>query len=173
MNRLVLASTIVMLSNNAFGTVLIQNNFDGVADDIGPGFQLLDNDSGNGNAGLTGTFDPATGAVFTGTATGTPGNTGATGINNVALVSSIPAGTTAFTVVYDIASVANVSTIRSNGLFLGIITGTDANVTGTTGAALFNNDASASLGFRLLGGGATTIVRDGTTGGTEVLETLA
>ena len=171
MNKLFLAPAIAMLSTNAFGVVVIQNNFDGVADDIGPAFQLFSNGAGGAGGG---SFDPSTGVISTGT--GTSGtNTGATGINNVALVTTtstmpiIPMDATAITVVYDITSVAGVETIRSNGFFLGIATGTGA--TGTGSSALFNNDA-ASIGLRLFSNEAE-IVRDGTSGGVDTLSSGA
>ena len=170
MNKAFLASAVVMLSNNVFGTIIIQNNFDGVADDIGPAFQLLSNGAG----GATGTFDPSTGVISTGT--GTSGNnTGASGINNTSLA-TIPVGTTSFTVEYVIDSFANAATIRSNGFFLGVAT--DAGATVTTGDGLFNNTA-ASIGLNLLDppGGSPgvnegRIAGDGASGGTTNLESI-
>ena len=168
-NRLFLASTVVMLSNSAFGAVVFQNNFDGVADDIGPAFQRLSNGAGGAGGG---SFDPSTGVISTGT--GTSGtNTGATGINNVALVTTtstipIPADANEFTVVYVIDSVENVSTIRSNGFFLGVATG--ANATGTAGSALFNNTPSA-IGLNLFSASGR-IARDGASGGIATLQSI-
>ena len=158
MNKLFLAPAIAMLSTNAFGVVVIQNNFDGGAG-TGPALQLFSNGAGN----ATGTFDPSTGLVSTGIGTGNT-NTGATGINN-AVLTTIPMDATAITVVYDITSVAGVETIRSNGFFLGIATG--AGATGTGGSALFNNDA-ASIGLRLFSDDAD-IVRDGASGPVAIL----
>ena len=157
MNKAFLASAVVMLSNNVFGTVIIQNNFDGVADDIGPAFQLLT----NGASGGPGTFDPNTGLVTTsGTATN------ASGFNNVSL-QTVPVGTVELTAVFEISGATDFDAVRSNGFFLGLVTGTDAN--GTGGSALFNNDDASSIGLNLT---PNRIVRDGLSGGAQTLQTI-
>ena len=156
MNKAFLASAVVMLSNNVFGTVIIQNNFDGVADDIGPAFQLLT----NGASGGPGTFDPNTGLVTTsGTATN------ASGFNNVSL-QTVPVGTVELTAVFEISGVTDFDAVRSNGFFLGLVTGPDAN--GTDGDALFNNNDAASIGLNL-DDGSDRVLTDGLSGGASVL----
>jgi len=125
------------LSQASASTLLIDNNFDGVADDIGPAFQQLT----NGAAGGGGTADTDTGLINNGA-----GVTNATGFNNVSTVdvTSVP-DSIGFTVEFVIDSVVNADNIQSNGFFLGVVSGTDA--TGTAGTSLFNNNP-ASVGVR-------------------------
>ena len=160
MNKLLTTSALTILSNNLFGvtTVLIQNDFDSTTSgDIGPAFQLLSNGvDGNGS------FDPATGIV-----TNTASDTNASGFNNIA-VTTIPAGTTELTVTFEISGATNFSAIQSNGFFLGLVTGTDAN--GTAGSSLFNNNPS-SIGLNLFPNNAR-IARDGATGNASAVQTL-
>ena len=160
MSKLFLASAAVVFSNNVFGAVIIQNNFDGVADDVGPAFQTLSN-----SVGGAGTFDPTTGVV-----TNPAENTNATGFNNVALVTAIPAGTTEFTVTFAVSSVVNFGSVQSNGFFLGLVTGADA--TGTAGSALFNNNDAASMGLNL-DDGDDRVLTEGLSGGASVLANVA
>ena len=124
------AAAIVGSANAA---TLIENNFDGVADDIGPGFQKVDNGSGG-----AGTFEPATGTITTGT-----GTSSAVGFNNTALVDVTAGGATGFVATFEISSVGiNFGLdVNSNGYFFGIVSGTNA--TGTAGNSLYNNDPLA------------------------------
>ena len=172
----------VNVSAGTAGAPVIVNNFNGVADDIGPAFQLLTNGAGAGD----GSFDPATGVVTAGTGILGSGasDTNATGFNNDALATLDPT-TTVITATFDIESVTNFEFVRSNGFFLGLVTG--AGATGTDGSALYNNNGSSSVGLRLratLGDddadppvasftNQTQIVSDGEeTGGAQVLASI-
>lgn len=111
---------------------LIANNFDGVANDIGPAFQSLSNGVGTGGSG-----DPATGTITTGTGS----VNSARGLNNVSLV-TIPIGTTSITANFVVSSApAAVSNLIANGLFFGMVSGSNATSNVTTG--LYNNDPRA------------------------------
>ena len=164
MNKLITTSALVILSGNAFGAIiLIQNNFNGDnADDIGASLQFLTN--GVGAPDNPGSFDPNTGIVTTSVTE----STNASGFNSSALA-TIPAAATSFTVTYVIDSVTNYDNIRSNGFFLGVVTG--PNSTGTAGGALFNNNDANSIGLNL-DDGSDRIVRDGLSEGSQALENV-
>jgi len=53
-----------MASCSLYADIVIQNNFDGVADDTGPAFQLLTNGAQDG--GSLASFDATTGVVVVG-----------------------------------------------------------------------------------------------------------
>ena len=76
----------------------------------------------------------------------------------------IDPATTEFTATFVVDSVVNTEFIRSNGLFLGLVTdpetGTSA-ATGTTGGALFNNNQVGGLGLQFLDDNRFRLVRDG------------
>ena len=163
-----LGAFVLSAANASAGTIVISNNFDGVADPGETTFQLLTNDAPAG-----GSFDPATGVVEVG---GADGGTTATGFNNTALA-PVAADATSITATFNISSVDNVLFSRSNGFFLGLATG--AGATDPTGAGLFNNTA-ASVGLRFNSGTsntgaltATQVITEGAAGGATGLESLA
>ena len=164
-------AVVAVASCSLYADIVIENNFDGVADDVGPAFQLLDNAVG-GNAS---SFDATTGVVSI--AGGILGNgqaaTNAAGFNNVSLA---PLGTDveSITATFVISSVEDVLATRSNGFFLGLATG--AGATNPAGAGLFNNTA-ASVGLRFNSGNLPTtpltltqIITEGATGGVTSLQ---
>jgi hypothetical protein len=117
-------------------TVLIHNDFDGMADDIGPAFQEL----GNGNGGGSG--DPATGIVSSGRC---DSRDGAWGLNNVSMVDV--SGADGFTVEWVVDSFSgSLDDINHNGFFFGVVAGKCA--ADRTTDALFNNHPAA-IGIHL------------------------
>ena len=164
-------AVVAMSSCSLYADIVIENNFDGVADDVGPAFQLLDNAVG-GNAS---SFDATTGVVSI--AGGILGNgqaaTNAAGFNNVSLA-PLAADVESITATFVIDSVDNVLNTRSNGFFIGLATG--AGATDPSGAGLFNNTA-ASVGLRFNSGNlpttpltVTQIITEGATGGVTSLQ---
>ena len=148
---------LIIASSPLMAQIVIMNNFDGDdTNDVGPAFQQLTN--GVGEPDSPGTFDPATGVIINGMT-----STNATGFNNPSLVMIDPA-TTGFTATFVVDSVVNTEFIRSNGLFVGLVTdpetGTSA-ATGTTGAALFNNNQVGGLGLQFLDDNSFRLARDG------------
>ena len=148
---------LIIASSPLMAQIVIMNNFDGDdTNDVGPAFQQLTN--GVGEPDSPGTFDPATGVIINGMT-----STNATGFNNVSLVMIDPA-TTEFTATFVVDSAVNTEFIRSNGLFLGLVTdpetGTSA-ATGTTGSALFNNNLVGGLGLQFLDDNSFRLARDG------------
>ena len=135
-------AVVAMASCSLYADIVLENNFDGVADDTGPMFQLLDN-AVDGNAS---SFDATTGVVSI--AGGILGNgqaaTNAAGFNNVSLA-PLASDVESITATFVIDSVDNVLNTRSNGFFIGLATG--AGATDPSGAGLFNNTA-ASVGLR-------------------------
>ena len=166
-------AVVSMASCSLYADIVIENNFDGVADDTGPAFQLLDNAVG-GNAS---TFDATTGVVAV--AGGILGNgqnaTNAAGFNNVSLA-ALGADVESITATFVIDSVDGVLNSRSNGFFIGLATG--AGATDPTGTGLFNN-AAASVGLLFNSGNLpdtdlslTQIITEGETGGITSLQSL-
>ena len=164
-------AVVAVASCSLYADIVIENNFDGVADDVGPAFQLLDNAVG-GNAS---SFDATTGVVSI--AGGILGNgqaaTNAAGFNNVSLA-PLAADVESITATFVIDSVDNVLNTRSNGFFIGLATG--AGATDPSGAGLFNNTAAA-VGLRFNSGNLPTtpltltqIVTEGATGGVTSLQ---
>ena len=131
-------AVVSMASCSLYADIVIENNFDGVADDTGPAFQLLT----NGAQGGGGTFDADTGVVVVGG--NNNASTTATGFNNVSLA-PLAADVESITATFVIDSVDNVLFSRSNGFFIGLVTG--AGATDPSGAGLFNNTAEA-VGLR-------------------------
>ena len=132
--------------------IVISNNFDGTAG-TGPGLQLL------ANAGDS-TFDPTTGVVnVIGNLTNNgQSSTNAAGFNSVSLA-SLAMDVESITATFVIDSVDDVLFTRSNGFFLGLITGVagpNDNPTDSDGGGLFNNPGPASVGFRFLSGNLPT-----------------
>ena len=167
-------AVVAMASCSLYADIVISNNFDGMADDVGPGFQLLDNAVG-GNAS---SFDATTGVVSI--AGGILGNgqaaTNAAGFNNVSLA-PLAADVESITATFVIDSVDNVLNTRSNGFFIGLATG--AGATDATGAGLFNNTA-ASVGLRFNSNDQpdepltiAQIITEGATGGDTSLQDVA
>jgi hypothetical protein len=144
-------------------TVLIQNDFDGVADDIGPAFQELDNGQGSG-----GTAELATGVI----STATDSTTSNVGMNNSSTVDVT--SYTSFTVEWVVSSSTFVSEdsaaddITFNGWWFGI-----GDSTATNGDAIYAND-SGSIGIVLFsetGGGRPTSMSFVQDGGSTVAQT--
>ena len=157
---------LIIASSPLMAQIVIMNNFDGDdTNDVGPAFQTLTNGVVIDADPVPGTFDPATGVIINGTA-----STNATGFNNVSLVMIDPA-TTEFTATFVVDSVVNTEFIRSNGLFLGLVTDPEtepdggispgAGPTGTTGGALFNNNQVGGMGLQFLDDNSFRLVRDG------------
>ena len=146
-------AVVAMASCSLYADIVISNNFDGVADDTGPGFQLL------ANAGAS-TFDPNTGVanVIGNLTNNGQSSTNAAGFNSVSLA-PLAAGVQSITATFVIDSVDDVLFTRSNGFFLGLITGvagpTD-NPTDADGGGLFSNPGPASVGLRFNSGNTPT-----------------
>ena len=122
---------------------LIDHTFDGVANDTGPAFQQVANGIGTG-----GSSNLTSGVITVGNA-----DNSTYGFNNVATVDlgALDPSATGFRVTFEVASTtASVADLLNNGLFLGIVSGTNA--TGTGGASLWNNDPDA---FGYLAGSET------------------
>lgn len=121
-----LAIAFTVLTSHATAAVtLIDKTFDGNnTNDIGSAFQQLTNGVGTGGSSNT-----TTGVVTTGS-----GNVNSNyGFNNISLT-TIPVGTTSITATFVISSApASVSTLAANGLFFGIVSGTDATNNGSNG----------------------------------------
>ena len=134
-------AVVAMASCSLYADIVISNNFDGVADDVGPAFQLLSNNATSGS-----TFDTTTGVVSVVGAQNANGttSTNAAGFNNVTLA-PLAADVETITATFVISSVDNVLFSRSNGFFLGLATGAGATLPDSSG--LFNNTA-ASVGLR-------------------------
>ena len=134
-------AVVAMASCSLYADIIISNNFDGVADDVGPAFQLLSNNATSGS-----TFDDTTGVVSVVGALNMNGtnSTNAAGLNNDALA-PLAADVGSITATFVISSVDNVLFSRSNGFFLGLATGAGATL--PDGSGLFNNTA-ASVGLR-------------------------
>ena len=134
-------AVVAVASCSLYADIVIENNFDGVADDVGPGFQLLTNAATSGS-----TFDATTGVVSVAGAVQGNGqsSTNAAGFNNVSLA-ALGADVESITATFVISDVDNVLFSRSNGFFIGLATG--AGATDPSGAGLFNNTA-ASVGLR-------------------------
>ena len=114
-------------------TVLIDYTFDGVANDVGPAFQVVDNGVASGNA------NTLTGVISTGA------DTHNLGFNSAATVNlSTYAGFKATFVVDSMTLGVNVADLQANGLFFGVVSGTNA--TGTAGTSLWNNNPK-SFGY--------------------------
>ena len=105
-------AVVAVASCSLYADIVIENNFDGVADDVGPGFQLLT----NGAQGGGGTFDATTGVVVVGGNNNS--STTATGFNNVSLA-ALGADVESITATFVISDVDNVLFSRSNGFFIG------------------------------------------------------
>ena len=166
-------AVVAMASCSLYADIIISNNFDGVADDVGPAFQLLSNNATSGS-----TFDDTTGVVSVVGALNMNGtnSTNAAGFNNDALA-PLAADVGSITATFVISSVDNVLFSRSNGFFLGLATG--AGATDATGAGLFNNTA-ASVGLRFNSNDQpdepltiAQIITEGATGGDTSLQDVA
>ena len=154
-----------MASCSLYADIVIENNFDGVADDVGPAFQLLTNSPTAAHS-----FDATTGVVSVAGALQGNGqsSTNAAGFNNVSLA-PLAADVESITATFVISDVEDVVATRSNGFFIGLATGVGA--TDPSGAGLFNNTA-ASVGLRFNSGNLPTgdlsvaqIITEGATGG--------
>ena len=147
-------AVVAMSSCSLYADIVIANNFDGVADDTGPAFQLLTNSATSGS-----TFDATTGVVnVTGNLVngGLNASTNAAGFNSVSLA-PLAADVESITATFVIDSVDDVLFTRSNGFFLGLITGTATNnPTDPGGPGLFNNVGPASVGLRFNSGNTPT-----------------
>ena len=163
-------AVVAMSSCSLYADIVIENNFDGVADDVGPAFQSLTN--------AAGTFDATTGEVsVVGDIQGNgQSSTNAAGFNNVSLA-ALGADVESITATFVISSVEDVLATRSNGFFLGLATG--AGATDPSGAGLFNNTA-ASVGLRFNSGNepgtpllVTQVITEGAAGGATSLQDAA
>ena len=144
-------AVVSMASCSLYADIVISNNFDGVADDVGPAFQLLS------NAGAS-TFDPNTGVanVIGNLTNNGQSSTNAAGFNSVSLA-PLAANVQSITATFVIDSVDDVLFTRSNGFFLGLITGSAPNnPTDAGGPGLFNNVGPASVGLRFNSGNLPT-----------------
>ena len=144
-------AVVSMASCSLYADIVISNNFDGTAG-TGPGFQLLS------NAGAS-TFDPNTGVVnVIGNLTNSNASTNAAGFNSVSLA-PLAVDVESITATFVIDSVDDVLFTRSNGFFLGLITGVagpNDNPTDSDGGGLFSNPGPASVGLRFNSGNTPT-----------------
>jgi len=156
-----------LLAGNASATTLIDQTFDGVANDTGPAFQLIE----NGFNASTGSFNSTNGTITLGNE-----NLSAVGINSSSLVDV--STYTSFTATFDISSGSSDYTDRpgagDNGWFLGIVSG--ANATETDGAGLFNKGPDP-LGLGYVVGSDNyndhRIIQTGATNGSTVVDDSA
>lgn len=118
------------LSANA-ATTYLSNNFDGIANDIGPAFQEVN----NGNPTSQNTTDPATGLINF-TRSGSQPNIGFGSVSTMDL-----SGEQGFTITWDVTS-ATIADIRSNGWFFGV---TD----NTSSGSPWNSNSNDSFGVAL------------------------
>jgi hypothetical protein len=141
MKKILCMLGVCLMVGAASAEILIQNNFDGVANDIGPAFQVVDNGVGSGSADIT------TGVI----SVGPTGNNRNIGFNNVSTVDvTAVSGATGFTIEWVVDSFSgNTSDIAFNGWFFGVTANTTA--TGTGGTALWVNDPDA-VGITIIGG---------------------
>ena len=158
----------VFLSANVSADIVISDNFDGTAG-VGPALQLVT----NGVDGGGGSFNNGTGVVQAGGDTN--GSTSASGFNNAALV-TVPSDVVAIKANFEIDSVENLLFTRSNGFFVGLVTGTGA--TATNGSGLFNNNATNGIGLLFNSDNETDtaldetrVVSDGASDGVPVTQT--
>ena len=148
-------AVVAMASCSLYADIVISDNFDGTAG-TGPGLQLLTNSATSGS-----TFDATTGVVnVIGNLVngGVNASTNAAGFNSVSLA-PLAADVESITATFVIDSVDDVLFTRSNGFFLGLITGVagpNDNPTDSDGGGLFNNPGPASVGFRFLSGNLPT-----------------
>ena len=143
-------AVVSMASCSLYADIVISNNFDGTAG-TGPGLQLLS------NAGAS-TFDATTGVVnVIGNLTNNgQSSTNAAGFNSVSLA-PLAMDVESITATFVIDSVDDVLFTRSNGFFLGLITGSAPNnPTDAGGPGLFNNVGPASVGLRFNSGNLPT-----------------
>ena len=146
-------AVVSMASCSLYADIVISENFDGTAG-TGPGLQLLNNSATSGS-----TFDATTGVVnVIGNLAGSNASTNAAGFNSVSLA-PLAADVESITATFVIDSVDDVLFTRSNGFFLGLITGvagpTD-NPTDADGGGLFSNPGPASVGLRFNSGNTPT-----------------
>ena len=144
-------AVVSMASCSLYADIVISENFDGTAG-TGPGLQLLLNTG-------TSTFDNTTGVVnVIGNLAGSNASTNAAGFNSVSLA-PLAMDVESITATFVIDSVDDVLFTRSNGFFLGLITGvagpTD-NPTDADGGGLFSNPGPASVGLRFNSGNTPT-----------------
>ena len=144
-------AVVATASCSLYADIVISENFDGTAG-TGPGLQLLLNTG-------TSTFDNTTGVVnVIGNLAGSNASTNAAGFNSVSLA-PLAADVESITATFVIDSVDDVLFTRSNGFFLGLITGvagpTD-NPTDADGGGLFSNPGPASVGLRFNSGNTPT-----------------
>ena len=143
-------AVVAMASCSLYADIVISDNFDGTAG-TGPGLQLL------ANTGPS-TFDNTTGVVnVIGNLTNNgQSSTNAAGFNSVSLA-PLAADVESITATFVIDSVDDVLFTRSNGFFLGLITGSATNnPTDAGGPGLFNNVGPASVGLRFNSGNLPT-----------------
>ena len=163
-------AVVAMSSCSLYADIVIGNNFDDVADDVGPAFQLLNNSTTSGS-----TFDATTGVVnVIGNLVngGVNASTNAAGFNSVSLA-PLAADVESITATFVIDSVDNVLNTRGNGFFIGLATG--AGATDPSVLGLFNQTAAA-VGIRFTSGAlptgdltATQIITEGADGGVSSL----
>ncbi len=125
-----LAALVFALPATSFGQVAIDYNFDGIANEVGPAVGVVDNGVDDAIAGSTNT---TTGVIVTGERTGGAPYSHALGFNSSGTVdlSAFSGFTATFTV--DSISLANSETIDgllANGMFFGVVSGTNATGTG-------------------------------------------
>lgn len=132
-------SAIAVTAPLSASTVVIDHIFDGVANDIGPAFQQVANGLGDGSSSLS------TGVINSGNSLSPSGPNGSFGFNTTAPVNVLTSdpSATGFQITFFVSGTGgfDVSDLTFNGLFLGIVSGTNSN--GTAGSGLWNNDPHA------------------------------
>jgi len=132
-DRITLTTPVLVTPESVPSMVLVDHTFDGLANDTGPGFQQVNNGRG-------GSTDLSTGVVTTGDTE----TFSTVGFNNVATldIPTLDPDAIGFRATFDVsAGPSSVSSLGSNGFFLGIVSGTAA--TGTSGNSLHLNDPAA------------------------------
>jgi hypothetical protein len=132
------------LSVSYADTILVDHTFDGIANDTGGlTFQQIKNTLSNGESPV-GSSNLTTGVITTGIGTGIQTTSSAVGFNttNPFSVGTAAPTATGFAVTFHVAgTTATVTNLQGNGLFFGVVTGSNAN--GTGGPSLWNNEPYA------------------------------
>ncbi|MCG8587499.1 MAG: hypothetical protein MI757_22560 [Pirellulales bacterium] len=160
------ASTITITSAKADAVTLIDYTFGG--SNTGPAVQVVDNGT---DTAVSGSANTGSGVIITGNSgTSGSGNTHNIGFNSSGLVDTT--SFSQFTATFEIESISltgNVANLSFNGLFFGVVSGTNA--TGTGGASLWRNDpmsfgylpGSGSWGDHVMAENQATITTTGLT----------
>lgn len=139
--KLITISLLALLPASSFGAVVIDYRFDGgTTNNIGPAAQVVKNGVDTVTAGFA---NLSTGFIKTGTGFTTNANFHSIGINSSGTVdlSSFSGFTATFTVDSIRLSSGEVTDLLANGMFFGVVSG--SNATGTGATSLWNSNPQA------------------------------